>query len=73
VQPPMPVQPTPNPLMARLQALKMQRDQLMRQVRAINEEIRSIKMEMRGMGGMGGGIGGLFPRTKPTPPPFPGG
>ena len=49
----------------------------MQQVRAINEEIRNIKMEMRGLGGntgnTGGGIGGLFPRPKPTPPPFPGG
>jgi hypothetical protein len=73
--PVMPVQPTPNPLMARLQALKMQKDQLMQQVRAINEEIRSIKMELfpGGPKGGGSGIGGLFPTPiPPTPiPPTP--
>jgi hypothetical protein len=78
VQPgPRPITPQPpqNPLRARLQALKMQKRQLIGQIRAIDEEIQSIKMEMRGLGGnTGGGIGGLFPQpNRPTPPPFPGG
>ena len=67
VQPggPRPIPPPPpppqNPLMARLQALKAEKRQLIGQIRAIDEEIQSIKMEMRGLGGnTGGGIGGLF-------------
>jgi len=82
--PPIPPQPPQNPLRARLQALKMQKRQLIGQIRAIDEEIQRIKMEMRGFGGgMGGGIGGLFPTPTPQqprppvmptpPPPFPGG
>tara|TARA_R100001244_G_C5102810_1_gene119249 strand:+ start:370 stop:573 length:204 start_codon:yes stop_codon:yes gene_type:complete len=63
--------------MARLQALKMEKRQLIGQIKVIDKEIRSIKMEMRGMGGgTGGGIGGLFPTPTPQPtpqppPPFP--
>jgi hypothetical protein len=70
----------------RLQALKAQQKQLMNQLRAINEEIRSLTNELfPGPGGDDGrgGIGGLFPTPTPQPPiaqpipqpppPFPGG